>query len=211
MTRGGVAIASCLALLLVSTSCKDHKTAALASPSPSESSSPTPVESGAPSMTTAPVSTGPTPRCAGAHLKLRFERYQSAGGDYVGVFQLVNTSAAPCHLQGFPGVTLRGPSAADQVAVRNSKDRVGYIPTPYKPRLVVVAPGSYAEFVIEGAVSNSEHGTDWPKSSTALVYAPDDTVALTVGAVMPMPQTPYSTITVSVVEPPGCIEPFTCE
>ena len=152
---------------------------------------------------------GFTLRCAGTQLALKLGVIQGAGGDNVATFRLVNTSDIACHLQGFPGFTLRGSQSADVVAVRNSAERVGYIPTPYKPVPIVLRPGGYAEFAVEGSDYNAVANQLWPNSTSAVVYAPDTTLALTVAVKIPMPQHP-SQITVSPVEPAGCIEKMSC-
>ena len=157
-----------------------------------------------------PAPAGSTPRCVGTQLVVRFVEVQGASGDSVARFKVINAASVTCHLQGFPGFTLKGKGVADEVAVRSSASHSSYIPVPFTPRLVTLAPGGYAEFGVEASDSDVTHGgAPWPKSISATVYAPGDTTPLTVRVEMPMPQEP-NPLTISPVEPPGCIPNPNC-
>lgn len=150
------------------------------------------------------------PSCATHQLRLSFDVLQGAGGDNVAVFRLTNTGIGSCQIQGFPGVTLNRPGAMGDVAARSSADYVSYIPIPFTPRLVVVKPGAFAEFGVEGSDSNA--GTDqlWPSSASATVYPPGSTVALSVKVVMPIPAGEHS-VRVTPIEPAGCLPYPNCK
>jgi Protein of unknown function (DUF4232) len=124
-----------------------------AGPPVSSSGPPPPLASATPGSTPSPPSGSPTaaaatPTCTAAQLAARLTFAGGGGGHDSSRFTLVNVSATPCSLYGYPGVQLL--SGSGQALATHATDGAGYVIQPETPARVVLSAHGEASFMIEG-------------------------------------------------------------
>jgi hypothetical protein len=144
------------------------------------------VSSGSPTATASanpasPVATGGstsatgTAECKLANLSVTAGKPGVAAGHSRVVLAFINTGAAPCTMQGYPGVAILDAGSAQVAqARRTAQGYMGGLPAGQSPPLVSLRPGDSASAIIE-ALSANPDGTACKPWSGLLVTAPDDT------------------------------------
>jgi len=142
------------------------------------SGSPTATASASPAS---PVATGGSTSATGiaectlASLSVTAGKPGAAGGHSRVVVAFINTGAAPCTMQGYPGVAILDAGSAQVAqARRTAQGYMGGLPAGQSPPLVSLRPGDSASAIIE-ALSANPDGTACKPWSGLLVTAPDDT------------------------------------
>jgi hypothetical protein len=154
------AAAACLSLTLVAC----HSGLTPASPSASASSSSS--MSASPSASASPSPT--VQRCKLGNLKITAGPTQGAMGSIAGMFIFKNTSAAPCTLQGYPGMQLLDATSSPITThvIRGTSVVVPSIPVT----LVTLAPGARGSSL--WGYSDMPTGTDTCPASTSVEVTP---------------------------------------
>ncbi|HTW13458.1 MAG TPA: DUF4232 domain-containing protein [Solirubrobacteraceae bacterium] len=122
--------------------------------------------------TTAPDATA---ACVAADLTPSFLGTNGAAGTIAVGFALKNTSSAPCHTYGWPGVQLVSSTGAALTTnyTRTSSDILGSTPADD----ITLAPGQEASFRF---VASGFGASDCANATTMAIIAPDDTTQMSV-------------------------------
>ena len=168
------------AVLAGTTACSGTGTpvGAPASTGAASSGSPTATSSASPAS---PVATGGSTSATGiaectlASLSVTAGKPGAADGHSRVVVAFINTGAAPCTMQGYPGVAILDAGSAQVAQARRTPQGYsGGLPAGQSPPLVPLQPGQSASAIIE-ALDFNEDGTACKPWSGLLVTAPDDT------------------------------------
>ena len=168
-------------VLLVLAGCSRSGGSHAASPATTTTIGPTSTTAPAPSSsasTTVARTTTTLGRCATSALALRPNSGSAATGHALAVFELRNTSSAPCRLTGYPGVRLLDAGGA---TLADAQRTAGFILGDAPAATVTVAAGQAAYFGVESANVCQGGGNPVP-SATLRVTPPDETASLTVPA-----------------------------
>lgn len=126
------------------------------------------------------TTTGPTgtAACVAADLKPAFLGTNGAAGTIAIGFALTNTSGAPCHTYGWPGVQLESRAGAPLPtnATRSTSDPIGSTPVSE----IVLRPGEQVSFRMLMSDFAQNGGANCPNASQLQIIAPDDTATLSV-------------------------------
>jgi hypothetical protein len=152
---------ACLTLIL--TACQDHPSA---TPHRSQAATPSVVPSGP-----APVGNGDATQCQADQLTVTLGAAGSNSGNYFNVFILTNTAAAPCTLDGYPGL-LRLDAAGHSMPTRISHG-ADYIFPAVPLRLVTLGHEQTASFDT-GYSGVSSTGGECPDSTSLQIIPPND-------------------------------------
>lgn len=199
-----VLLAAGLAACGGSSSTSSSATAAQTSSSPSASSSATTTDATSTTSTSAGTSSASTTTatagaaalsgCPTASLRLTFVSGQGAAGTAFMTYALTNIGHATCTLIGFPGVSIVNASGA---IVQHPAQRGG-IETPVRIRLVTLARGRQARFIVTSSDVIPSPGCPHAFSGTALrVFPPNQRQSLSVPHT-----TPFCNLHVGPVEGP---------
>jgi hypothetical protein len=127
--------------------------------------------------TTTTTSSSPTSTdsaCTASDLTPDFIGSDAATGHVVLAFALHNTSSAPCHTYGYPGVQFRAsgkPITTD--AQRVTQDFAGTVPLAH----LTLTPGQWTSFRI---ITNDVSSTACQTADSLQIIAPDDTATMSV-------------------------------
>lgn len=130
--------------------------------------------------TTAVGSTSGIARCATSGLTLRPNTASAATGHALHVFELRNTTSAPCRLTGYPGVRVLDAAGA---TLADAQRTGGFILPDVPPSTVTVGAGQSAYFGVESS-NVCQGGPDPVPAATLRVTPPDETTSLTVAAIL---------------------------
>jgi hypothetical protein len=165
---------ACTGLVVVLSACSssEHPSAApagptSASPSPSPSASPSPTAS----ATASPR--GGTPTCQARQLRVGYadDAGGGAAGSVYGHLVLTNTSASPCAMTGWPGVSYVGGGDGTQLGA--PADRTG------RAAVIVLPAGGAATSQIQQSEAGNVGGSCSPATADGLrVYPPNSTTAV---------------------------------
>jgi hypothetical protein len=124
--------------------------------------------------TAATTTTASTPACTASMLALNYQGRNGALGTMALYFAVRNTSSAPCHTYGYPGVLFldRSGGPLPTSAKRTTHDLIG--PAPIAA--IVIDPGKLASFRIIATLVGSGSGCETAHGLQAI--APDDTATM---------------------------------
>lgn len=127
---------------------------------------------------TSTTPTGVAAACVAADLAPTFLGTNGAAGTIAIGFALTNTSSAPCHTYGWPGVQLESATGAPLPtnATRTTSDPIGQTPASK----LVLQPGQRASFRLLLSDFAKNGGANCPNASQLQIIAPDDTATLSV-------------------------------
>jgi hypothetical protein len=121
--------------------------------------------------------TAAIPPCTASKLALLYQGSNGAAGSLALYFALRNTSTAPCHTYGYPGVLFLAKSGASLPtnATRTTHDPLGAIPVAP----IVIEPGRIAGFrVVANLLGESGSGAGCTTAYGLQAIAPDDTAPM---------------------------------
>lgn len=187
-------LVACVAAAGCGSATKTSATSATIAPEPTVS--PGSVSTAAPpttttSATTTAASAGPA-RCATAELSAKEGGGEAGLGNRSTVYLLTNVGAAPCHLDGYPGMAFL--SATGRVLLGTVQRGNSYLFNDPGPSEVDLAPGESASFGLGWSVPNGRACT-W--STSVEITPPDDRDHLTIASRIAI--CPGDTPTVSAV------------
>ena len=163
-----LAAASVLVAVAIPVAIFGHANSSVAPTSPSLPI-PAPAPTSSPSSTT-PLSGGAAPTCVSSQLSLTTGSEEGTAGSIYATFYLTNTTATPCSVRGFPGVSLLDGSGniVGQPATQDGSAGPS----------VRLGPGQRAQFILRVGTA-TRTGCNVPRPSSQIqVYPPDQTVPL---------------------------------
>jgi Protein of unknown function (DUF4232) len=146
--------------------------------------------------TSTTTAAGSTPACVASMLAVSFLGGEGATGHIELGFALRNTSSAPCHTYGYPGVLFLNKSGQGltTITTRTTHDFFGSLPIA----VLTVAPGAQVSFRL-GTSDVTGSGPSCATATGLQVIAPDDTATLRTAL---SPSTyECGTVTVSPLQP----------
>jgi hypothetical protein len=146
--------------------------------------------------TSTTTAAGSTPACVASMLALSFLGGEGATGHIELGFALRNTSSAPCHTYGYPGVLFlnKNEQGLTTITTRTTHDFFGSLPIA----VLTVAPGAEVSFRL-GTSDVTGSGPSCATATGLQVIAPDDTATLKTAL---SPSTyECGTVTVSPLQP----------
>ncbi|MEY9846921.1 DUF4232 domain-containing protein [Streptacidiphilus sp. MAP5-3] len=149
-------------------------------PSPTSSSTPTspPTAQASVSATPAPGSTGSgsgsgggTPLCTASQLSAALGSGNAGAGQIYSYLVVTNHSSAPCHVTGYPGLSMLDAHGA-QIGAPATYEHIGYSP-------VVLAPGASASDTIHTVNRQTNNPSECLPTSTSMrIYPPGSRASL---------------------------------
>jgi len=189
-TRPAILLAATVASVALLGACSSSSksssgtTTTTASSSTSTTTSSSTVQSVGSSTTASTGSTGTTSgssgssnRCRTSHLAAGVGPSQGAAGNIYTPVTLTNKGSATCVLDGFPGVSLLD-SGGQPIHTPATRD------TSRVASAVTLAPGAVASTTIHTIDAGIAPGGCWPKSTSLMIYPPDETASLVVPAAL---------------------------
>jgi hypothetical protein len=126
----------------------------------------------APAPTTVPATAPAVTRCRAEDLRLEVGEAGASAGHWHAMLLFTNAGAAPCTVEGYPGVSFLDASGAQ---VGQPAERLANPTTP-----VVLAPGerAHAALNVSNAYNFGEECGQPVSTATVRVFPPDDTGSL---------------------------------
>ena len=154
--------------------------------------SPPSTNTGTTATNTGTSTTAQTSACVAADLTPSFLGTNGAAGTIAIGFALKNTSSAPCHTYGWPGVEFLSSTGVGLAtnAVRTSSDMLGSTP----PSEITLKPGQEASFRMVASDFSQSANTSCPNASELQIIAPDDTATMVVAISVGIPACGKATV-----------------